>query len=285
MGCVGGVLSALRAVRKNIFEAWRVAWPASLLIGSISFMSRFHLRTRNLAFLLLILSLVIYGFDFLLFGRAGDIVSSFMGNLAFLPIYVLFVTLMIEKILKERERLVLLRKLNMVIGVFFSEVGTVLLGDFSVFLQNHDDIAAQLRVDGSWSPSDFRKAMAFFNKTELKVDCAKGDLEALKVFLLGKRDFLLRLLENQNLLEHDEFTDLLWAVFHLTEELDARQRLAGLPQSDLDHLANDTRRVFASLTREWLRYMEHLMNDYPYLFSLAVRTNPMNPAARVEVGG
>lgn len=247
-------------------------------------MKRFHLRTRNLALLLLIFSLLIYVADYLLFGRAGDIVSSLMGNLAFLPIYVLFVTLMIEKILKERERVALLRKLNMVIGVFFSEVGTALLGDYSVFLQNHGDLAAQLRVDGSWSPSDFRKAMAFFKKTELNVDCTKGDLAALKAFLLGKRAFLLRLLENQSLLEHDEFTDLLWAVFHLTEELDARHQLVNLPQSDLEHLAGDIRRVFASLTREWLRYMEHLMGDYPYLFSLAVRTNPMNPAARVEVG-
>ena len=48
-------------------------------------MSLFHLKTRNLAFLLLILSLVIYGADYLVFGEAGDIVSSFMGNLAFFP--------------------------------------------------------------------------------------------------------------------------------------------------------------------------------------------------------
>jgi hypothetical protein len=246
-------------------------------------MNLFHLRTRNLAFLLLILSLVIYGADYLMFGGAGEIVSSFMGNLAFLPIYVLFVTLMVEKILKERERSVLLRKLNMVIGVFFSEVGTDLLRDFSIVLQNQGDSAAHLRVDGSWARHDFREAMAYFKKTEISVDCSRGDLPAMKTFLLGKRSFLLGLLENQNLLEHDEFTDLLWAVFHLTEELDARQCLDGLPQSDLDHLAGDARRVFFSLTREWLRYMEHLMNDYPYLFSLAVRTNPMNPAARVEV--
>jgi hypothetical protein len=29
--------------------------------------------------------------------------------------------------------------------------------------------------------------------------------------------------------------------------------------------------------------MEHLKNDYPYLFSLAVRTNPFDPNASVEV--
>ena len=151
-------------------------------------MNLFHLQTRNLALLLLILSLFIYGADYLMFGGAGEIVSSFMGNLAFLPIYVLFVTLMIEKILKERERSALLRKLNMVIGVFFSEVGTDLLRDFSVFLQNQGDIAARLRVDGSWSRADFREAMAYFKKTEISVDCSRGDLPVIKGISSGKKE-------------------------------------------------------------------------------------------------
>jgi len=30
-------------------------------------------------------------------------------------------------------------------------------------------------------------------------------------------------------------------------------------------------------------YMQHLKNDYPYLFSLAVRMNPMNPEAHAEI--
>jgi hypothetical protein len=52
------------------------------------------------------------------------------------------------------------------------------------------------------------------------------------MFLLEERDFLLRLLENPTLLEHESFTDLLRAVFH-----------------------------------------------HPYLFSLAMRTNPFDRQA------
>jgi hypothetical protein len=29
--------------------------------------------------------------------------------------------------------------------------------------------------------------------------------------------------------------------------------------------------------------MQHLKNNYPYLFSLAVRTNPFDPQATVEI--
>jgi hypothetical protein len=45
----------------------------------------------------------------------------------------------------------------------------------------------------------------------------------------------------------------------------------------------DIRRAYHLLLREWLGYMAHLHADYPYLFSLAVRTNPFNPAADVQL--
>ena len=93
--------------------------------------------------------------------------------------------------------------------------------------------------------------------------------------LAGKREFLLRLLENPNLLEHARFTDLLWAIFHLGEELEARASLQGLPKSDLDHLAGDLTRVYSQLAGQWIAYAQHLQADYPFLFSLLVRTNPL----------
>jgi len=37
------------------------------------------------------------------------------------------------------------------------------------------------------------------------------------------------------------------------------------------------------LVREWLAHVEHLQREYPYLFSLAVRTNPFAPRAAAEV--
>jgi hypothetical protein len=76
---------------------------------------------------------------------------------------------------------------------------------------------------------------------------------------------------------------MLWSVFHLADELAHRPSVAGLPDADLRHLENDIRRAYDWLVREWLRHMQHLKATYPYLFSLAVRTNPFNPDARVEV--
>ncbi|KAF0215987.1 MAG: hypothetical protein FD174_3880 [Geobacteraceae bacterium] len=242
-----------------------------------------NLRSRHVALLLLMVSIVFYGLDYLVFGRTAEIAAGFLGNLAFLPIYVLVVTLIIERVLKERERAALMQKMNMVIGVFFSEIGTSLLRDCFGFLRDSQTLADRLKITSQWQDADFERVTDYLKAHDIRVESGAGDLSALKRFLMEKREFMLGLLENPNLLEHDDFTDLLWAVFHLIGELEARKSLADIPAADMEHLSGDIKRVYAHLLREWVAYMGHLKKDYPYLFSLAVRTNPMNPDAKVEV--
>ncbi|BCG46204.1 Uncharacterized protein GEOBRER4_n0990 [Citrifermentans bremense] len=237
----------------------------------------------RIVYLLLLVSIVLYFMDYFLFGRAGEIGFGFMSNVAFLPVYVLFVTLMIERVLREREREAMLKKLNMVIGIFFSEVGTRLLRDFLEFFPDGEELRQRLNVTVRWREDDYRTARDFLKSHEIRLDARLGDLPRLKEFLSEKKGVMLSLMENPNLLEHESFTDLLWAVFHLIEELQARHCLASLPASDLEHLAGDMKRAHNHLLIEWLSYMSHLQKDYPYLFSLAVRMNPMNPQAHAEV--
>jgi len=97
------------------------------------------------------------------------------------------------------------------------------------------------------------------------------------------KGFLLALLENPQLIEHDSFTPLLQALFHLTEELMARETLTGLPTTDYAHLSGDINRVYRLLMIEWLTYMKYLKQNYPYLFSLAMRQNPFDKNASITV--
>ncbi len=105
------------------------------------------------------------------------------------------------------------------------------------------------------------------------------DLEILRDFLIQNRRFLLALLENPQIIEHDSFAPLIQAIFHLTDELMARDRLTGLPSNDYDHLSVDINRAYAVLIVEWIAYMNYLKKTYPYLFSLAMRTNPFDSNA------
>jgi hypothetical protein len=229
-------------------------------------------------------SLALYLVDYVVLGNSRDIASSFLGNLAFLPVYVIFITLIVEQIVEKQERQAVMRKLNMVIGVFFSEVGNRLLKELSAYVDACEELKHHLLVSVSWKDGEFAKALDYLRRTDFKVSCDGCDKNRLKGFLTERRSFLVGLLENQNLLEHDQFTDLLWAVFHLVEELDARPSFEDMPQSDIEHINGDIKRVFGHLSREWVLYMKHLKVDYPYLFSLAVRLNPMidNPDPQVH---
>ena len=227
-----------------------------------------------LAAIFLVLSGLTYLIHYLIFRDVHHIFIYMVGDLAFLPLEVFLVVIVIERILARREKQAMLRKLNMVVGAFFSEVGTRLLRDLLSHFDNRVEISQRLNVAQNWTPSDFKKAATFAYHLRVDVDCRNIDLEELKAFLAHKRTFLLTLLENPNLLEHDRFTDLLWAVTHLDEELEARPSLKNLPESDLQHIAGDIQRMYDHLASEWLDYVEHLKANYPFLFSLVLRTHP-----------
>lgn len=232
---------------------------------------------------LVMLSALIYFIQIRLFRAERDTLFYLLQDLAFVPIQILIVTVIVDQVLRLREKTAMLNKLNMVIGTFFSEAGTLLLKSFSGFDHHVDRIRPELLVNRDWNDRQFARVMTDLQQYDYHIDVQKNDLGALKLFLSKKRDFLLRLLENQSLLEHETFTELLWAVFHLTEELEARADLRHLPISDREHLAGDVRRAYVILISEWLSYMKHLKKEYPYLFSLAVRTNPFDEHASVTV--
>jgi hypothetical protein len=227
-----------------------------------------------LAAILILLSAMLYFVHYLIFHDVNHIFIFLLGDLAFLPLEVFLVVIVIERVLASREKQAIMQKLNMVVGAFFSEVGNELLRRILGCFEKSDDIRQHLNVKQNWSRADFNKAIAFARTIKGEIDFGCLDLNDLKKFLVQKRQFLLALLENPNLLEHERFTDLLWATFHLTEELEARESLAGLPASDLKHIAIDTQRVYRLLIVEWLFYAAHLKSKYPYLFSLVARTHP-----------
>ena len=232
---------------------------------------------------LTVLSVIVYIAQIMIFRSARDTFFYLFQDLAFIPIQVLLVTLILNQLLNVREKLSMLNKLNMVIGAFFSEVGTGLLKSFSGFDHHFDTIRSELLVTNEWTDQQFAAVKKNAGAYDYNLDHGRGDLTALKSFLSGKRDFMLRLLENPNLLEHETFTELLWAVFHLTEELEARESVLTLSPVDGKHIEGDIKRAYVLLIVEWLAYMKHLKSEYPYLFSLAARTNPFNPNASSTV--
>lgn len=181
--------------------------------------------------------------------------------------------------LSRRENRARLQKLHMVIGLYFSETGANLLKQFTRADPTLAETGRHLLVRDSWTEQDFQQLGKLLPSLIFRVDLTRIDLPHARDFLNEKGNFIVRLLENPSLLEHESFTDLLIATLHLKEELEHRDDLSALPDTDRQHLTGDMNRVYGLLAGHWVDYMKHLQYHYPFLFSLAIRTNPFDTQA------
>ena len=254
-----------------------------ILIGSIGFMLLENLSFIDSIYLTIVtISTVGYGdlHPTTTGGKIFGIIIIVFGIGTFLTIVSSVTQMLIQR---GRERL-RKQRLNMIIGVFFTEVGNNLLKLFVGFDRNIDSIRNECCLDSNVETPEFHVLKSKLAKHNAEITSESIDFDTLSSYLREKSDLLLRQLENPDLIEHEAFTELLWATVHLRDELMYRDDFKVLPKTDLQHLTSDVKRVYGLLTRQWLDYLLHLRDQYPYLFSLALRTNPYleNPSVIVE---
>lgn len=177
-------------------------------------------------------------------------------------------------LLERRQEKSRQETLNTLIGLFYSQIGTELLRMLSSYDPRRAEVTREARIEEEWTEAQFATLRRQLEKHDYAIDNARIRLEAVRDAILKENGTLVRLLENPSLQEHESFTELLRACYHLGEELRARGNLAGLPVSDVAHLVRDARRVYALLALGWSDYTHYLKRGYPYLFSLALRMNP-----------
>ncbi|MBN1160410.1 MAG: two pore domain potassium channel family protein [Dehalococcoidales bacterium] len=256
---------------------------AVIIIGTVGFMIIEHLSFLDaLYFTVVTISTVGY----------GDVSPASTGGKIFAIIVIIigigaFLTLLtsLAQWLIQRRQLALHRhRLNMLIGVFYTEVGNRLLHTFSRFDPDISKLRQDFMVTPEWSATEFQHLKNRLNAYKHNIDAALLDFEEIRRYLHEKGDMLVHQLENPDLVENEIYAELLWAVVHLRDELVARHSLKKLPESDIAHLVIDVKRAYRLLTQQWIDYMQYLKSRYPFLFSLALRTNPFveSPSAIVH---
>ena len=124
-------------------------------------------------------SVLLYYTHYLIFHDPHHIFIFMVGDLAFLPFEVFLVVIVIERILTRREKQAIMQKLNMVIGAFFSEVGSRLLRDIIRGFEKSLDIGQKLAVDQNWSHADFKNAMVYASGLSETPNLSAEELEEL----------------------------------------------------------------------------------------------------------
>ena len=240
------------------------------------------------AIIMFALAVLIFLARYLIFGDGEEIIAYLWKHIGFIPIDILIVALVLEEIMGRKEHEAILEKIDMLMGTFFSEIGNDLIAELSkanINKANTDD----LKAIKSWNDKDYDNKLKELknNPVDFKANIAPEEredfLNRIQSILVENREFLVNLINNPNLLEKDEFSSLLLALLHLDEELARRGELTDIKDADFNHLNGDMKRVYSKLVYEWVYYLKYLNKHYPYMISLAIRTNPFDSEADVHV--
>src|SRR5512143_2672949 len=97
-----------------------------------------------------------------------------------------------DMLMNRREKLIRKEKLNMVIGVFYSEVGTDLMRFFFSCDSAAEPLGRDLVVTDEWSDKEFESEGRRLKQYDYRTDSTQADLEGLRGFLQEKKELLLR---------------------------------------------------------------------------------------------
>lgn len=224
--------------------------------------------------ILIVLAAIFFVLQLLIFHNIEETGFLFFQDMMFLPLHILLVTFILDRIISTREKRERLQQIHIVISAFFSEIGTGALLSIGAAITDRKQYTEKLDMKQSWGDREFAGAAEFIKGHVFRAAPDVQTLVALRMVLPQKKGYLLQMFSNPNLLEHDAFTDMLWALYHLTDELENRDDFSALPEADIRHLSGDITRAYGLLTLEWVNHMKYLKMRYPYLWSIAVRKNP-----------
>ena len=204
---------------------------------------------------------------YLIFGQLENTIYYSLMSLCFIPINILAVTLVFETIMEKHSKNERMNKLNMLVGLFFSDFGFTLL----TLIAASDKKIKSLNLDFNdlESCSDILKAHSH------QIDFQKINYTQLKKLIVDSREILSSLISNENILEHEIFADLLMSLMHLRDEILFVQHME-LTKEEALHLEGDIIRVYKNLSLQWINYLSHLKQFYPYQYKSSIKFNPFS---------
>lgn len=221
-----------------------------------------------------IIAIAIYAIHYIIFGELKATVSGLVLSLAYVPIGVIFNILILDKIFEKSKEIRLERRMNIVIGSFFHEIGNGLMnvivaGDENIALLNY---LCDASVE--WEHKDFKKLSEFVEDYECKINIDNIDLNELRAVIENKEDFVLDLIINSNLDEYEGFSEMLMRILHVRDEFDVLFIDGYLTLKDKEHMTNDICNAYKDLLGFRVNYIENLKDYYPLMFTRLMKNSP-----------
>lgn len=222
---------------------------------------KYHRDDILFTVLLLFLSAVFYIVHLFIFDDLHHIMIFGMSDLAFLPIEVILVSLILHRVVTANEKKRRMGKVYMVIEVFFTGLGFDMLKIFASSDSNIEQVEDTFVMDKNWKMRTMKKNMLSYIPD---LNLTSKEYTTLQDTISYKSEKIERLIENPMLIEHDTFSDLLMAIYHFYKELVGISDFNKLSKNEEIKLKKDAERVYLLLCIEWIEYLNHTKTHYPY---------------------
>lgn len=216
---------------------------------------------RRVIIILFVTSIVVYGLQMLIFKDPKTTGFYFLQDVAFMPLTIVIATVMIGAIFEEHDKKERIERTKMLTSAFFTEVGEELLQ----LLVEASDSYKQM-TDLFDDVPDEAELKMHIKDMKLHVKLTSERAIELRNTLDVHYMFITINASNPALLEHEKYTDMLWSIYHLRDELKMRD-LDRMTKEERKHLEIDATRVLNNLLINWVSHVRYVQKEYPYFYA------------------
>lgn len=232
------------------------------------------LTMRQLIFLLLGASALMYAAHYLIFRDLHHLAIFGLHELAFLPLEVILVTLGMDRLVERTHREESRSKVGIIETLYFNESGSTMLRYLISFDPDSPRLRQLLQVTADWRAQDFIQATRQLKNYAFQLDLEKVDFFGLHYHLSQRHEYYRSMLENPALTQSEAFTEMIMKIYLLWEELDGRTNLYQLPAADRDYLADLLHEIYRELTEYWLDHVYNHSVHNRFRLHRAIESNP-----------
>ncbi len=219
---------------------------------------------------MLIVSAVIYGIQLAAFHDPSTTAFYILQDIAFLPISIAVATLVVGEFLSNKERKERKSKTQMLTSNFFTEMGAELM---LTLIRTSDRNEGVRRLLGSTEITDQKTVETLqqqLRETPCQVQLDENVYNQVRSMIVDGKEKLLIISSNSSLLEQENFTELLWGIFHMIDEFRLRGEYGEQSPEVRAHMEEDLSRVLQLLLINWAANILYTKTFYPNYYGAAL---------------
>lgn len=219
----------------------------------------------HIAISLILLSVLLFAFHFLIFKNFENTMYYSTMNICFIPLNTLFVSVVFENLVNQREKKEKMSKLNMLVGLFFVEMGFEVLK----ILSDGDD-----KIEDILKETHFSKDLGqFLISYDYKLNLEVIDKDALSNLFTKNINLITTLVSNETVLDKETFFNLLIAILGFRGSLVFRNNKT-FSNKDMNNISKSLSKIYKTLVLLWYEYSDYLYSVRPNAYSGDLFINP-----------